>query len=96
MLTFAEAATVRAALKYWIDEMGSAEFPTTRHYLDVPIGRRLTLDELNLLRDQFAWDRLLFIKTEFDTGRILSSRLHPIGQATDDASHAFWTVIDRN
>ena len=49
MLTQNELATVRAALRFWRDEMVTADRDTRRHYFDLPSPPTLSADEIESL-----------------------------------------------
>jgi hypothetical protein len=53
MLTASQLATVRAALRYWEEEMGPHDVEVMRPYLDPPDIEPLSRDELRQLRDRF-------------------------------------------
>lgn len=54
MLTPEESATIRAALRFWKDEMATTHAETTRHYFDVAPHPQLTPIQIQQLIDKFA------------------------------------------
>ena len=58
MLTENQLATIRAALRFWKDEMVRADKSTTRHYFDVSPHPSLTADEIETLIGQLRSDPL--------------------------------------
>lgn len=56
MLTADQLATIRAALRFWQDEMVRADKATTRHYFDVSPHPSLTTDEIENLIEQLRSD----------------------------------------
>ncbi|GAA4447983.1 hypothetical protein GCM10023156_10500 [Novipirellula rosea] len=58
MLTENQLATIRAALRFWKDEMARADKSTTRHYFDVSPHPVLTADEIETLIDRLRSDPL--------------------------------------
>lgn len=53
MLTQDQLTTIRAALRYWRDEIVPAGPPIAAHYYDVTVDRHLQADEIDRLIDQF-------------------------------------------
>ncbi|TWT97275.1 hypothetical protein [Neorhodopirellula pilleata] len=51
-----ELATIRAALRFWKDEMASASESTTRHYFDVSPAPSLTPFEIEALIQRLRSD----------------------------------------
>ena len=49
ILTQDELATIRAALRFWRDEMASANELTTRHYFDISPHRNLSAEQISAL-----------------------------------------------
>ena len=54
MLTHSELATIRAALRYWSEEMGPAGIETARHYLDDESEPGLSAPAVERLSQRFA------------------------------------------
>ena len=58
MLTENQLATIRAALRFWKDEMVHADNATARHYFDVSPHPVLTADEIETLIARLRSDPL--------------------------------------
>lgn len=54
MLTRDESATIRAALRFWKDEMASFDVKTTRHYFDEAPHTPLTAKQIQSLIEKIA------------------------------------------
>ena len=95
MLSQTEAAVIRAALSYWIDEIVPGGIGLAKPYLDLPLDRLPGRDETIALQARFQWERLLYIEATPETGRIVSERVRPIRLARPGQLHQSFTVIDR-
>jgi hypothetical protein len=75
MLSNLESETVRAALRYWLDEIVPHESSVGAKYLDgpsdTPLDRECVLD----LIDRFEPSRLRYVVADPKTGRITINRL---------------------
>ena len=60
MLTIDEAATIRAALRYWIDEMAQHRH-AAQHYFDSVGAQQLTSAETKELLNRFRENELRFV-----------------------------------
>ena len=58
MLTQDESATIRAALRFWKDEMAIIDVETTRHYFDDAPPPQLTADQIQSLIEKISSLRL--------------------------------------
>lgn len=96
MLSQTEAAIIRAALSYWVDEIVPGGTGLAKPYLDLPLDRLPGRDETIALQTRFQWERLLYIETAPDTGRIATDRVRPILLARPEQLHQSFTVIDRD
>jgi len=96
MLSQTEAAIIRAALSYWVDEIVPGGIGVARPYLDLPLDRLPDREETIALQSRFRWERLLYIEAAPDTGRIVSDRVRPIRLARPEQLHRSFTVIDRD
>ena len=61
MLTASEAATIRAALRYWIDEMLPVDERTAKFYFDAELATPLNRKETQTLSAKFKESSLKFI-----------------------------------
>ena len=96
MLTQTDAATIRAALAFWRDEIAPGGLDTARHYFDESIEAPLNAGELSALSDRFRWNQLLFIEADPDTGRIISDRLLPVHTLRDADTRYVFACVDRD
>ncbi|WP_404309617.1 hypothetical protein [Neorhodopirellula lusitana] len=53
MLTQDQLATIRAALRYWRDEIVPGGREVSSHYFDTQVENELNADEVELLIEQF-------------------------------------------
>ena len=60
MITDRQLATVRAALRYWQEEMCPHDESVMRPYLERPDIEPLTSDEVEVLRQQFVPDAVRY------------------------------------
>ena len=93
MLSREEAATIRAALRYWADETAPHGVDVARHYVDEPVERLLDRHALEQLAERFAWGRLREISVDSVTG-------HPPGPIRTanktrpaDGKTTTWTIV---
>ncbi len=96
MLSQTEAAIIRAALSYWIDEIVPGGIELAKPYLDLPLDRLPGREETIALQVRFRWERLLYLEADSDTGRIVSDRVRPIRLARPEQLHRSFTAIDRD
>ena len=95
MLSADEAATIRAALRYWLDEVVPHGPSVAQLYLDSEAAKVLGRAELERLIQRFAAGNLRCVATKPDSGRIDPPRLLTSDEAAalparDDCLH---TVI---
>ncbi len=96
MLSQTEAAIIRAALSYWVDEIVPGGIELARPYLDLRLDRLPDREETIALQTRFQWERLLYIDAVPDTGQIISDRVRPIRLMQPEQLHQSFTVIDRD
>ena len=72
MLSRPEAAVIRAALSFWIDEIEPHGSGTAEHYLDEPVGKLPNREAIERLRDRFKWDELRVVEVDRST-------MNPVG-----------------
>ena len=94
MLSQTEAAVIRAALSYWIDEISPVGIGLAKPYLDLPLDQLPDREETIALQTRFHWEHMLYIEAVPDTGRIISERVRPIRLARPEQLHQSFTVID--
>ena len=92
MLTQTDAAVIRGAFSFWIDEIVPSGLNVAKHYLDQPVTEMPTAAETAELRSRFLWNRLLFVEADPVTKRIASEHLEAVGVA---ASRNGFVVIGR-
>ena len=96
MLSRPEAAVIRAALSFWIDEIEPHGSGTAEHYLDEPVGTLPNREAIERLRGRFRWDELRIVEVDRRTmdpvGPIrLADQLD--GLTATSSELANWTVI---
>ncbi len=64
MLTPTELATLRAALRYWSDEMGTSGLEAVRHYFDDDVQPLLSDYAIERLRQQLITGNLRYLICE--------------------------------
>jgi hypothetical protein len=75
MLSNLESETVRAALRYWLDEIVPHEPSVGAMYLDGPSDTPLDRDGVLDLIDRFEPGRQRYVVADPKTGRIMINRL---------------------
>ncbi len=96
MLRQTDAAVIRAALSYWVDEIVPGGIELARPYLDLPLDRLPGRDETIALQARFRWEQMLYLEADPRTGRITSDRVRPIRLVRSEQLHRSFTVIDRD
>ena len=96
MLSRSEAAVIRAALSFWIDEIEPHGLETAGHYLDEPVGELPDREATERLRDRFEWDELRVVEVDRSTmNPVRPIRLadHRDGSTVTTSGTVNWTVI---
>jgi hypothetical protein len=75
MLSNLESETVRAALRYWLDEIVPHESSVGARYLDGPSDTPLDREGVSDLIDRFEPGRLRYVVADPKTGRVMITRL---------------------
>ena len=96
MLSRSEAAVIRAALSFWIDEIEPHGSETAGHYLDEPVEELLDREAIERLRDRFRWAELRIVEVDRST----MNPVGPIrladqrdGSTAMTSEMANWTVV---
>ena len=101
MLSNLEIATIRAALRYWLDEIVPSAPSVAAPYLDDPPDSMLDRQGVLELIDCFESGRLRHVVTDAESARITFDRLLTAGElsvlreswAENTASHTVHTVV---
>ena len=75
MLSIQQTDTIRAALRYWCDEIVPHGPSVATAYFDTHQDRLLSISAVQHLADRFRHDRLLAIEVEPGTRRVVSRNL---------------------
>lgn len=70
MLSMTEVSTIRAALRFWLDEIVPHQPSGARPYLDASIIETLDRDSVIELIDRFAPDALRYVAVDIDSKKI--------------------------
>lgn len=93
MLSRTDAAVIRAALRYWSDEIVPGGKELGQHYVDEEIGEMLSPNEVESLIRRFRWESLLSVEVDSESGLIESDRLLPQCRVDSSMSHRVLSVI---
>ena len=95
MLSNLELATVRAALRFWLDENtsdGPSNVSIAKPYFDYPVEKALDREGVSELIGRFEASRVRCVVVD-GTGRITVDRLLTLAELSEFASQKIHTVL---